>query len=73
LIDATRGVVKIVFAAKDGRVVGGGAFGEHAADILTPVALAIAKGLVLEDMAELFPAYPSLSELTFVAARGYAC
>ena len=73
LIGTTEGVVKIVVAAENNRILGAGAFGSHAADVLTPVALAIAKGLGLEDLAELFPAYPSVSELAFIPARGYAC
>lgn len=73
LIGGREGFVKLIVAADDGRVLGAGAFGHHAAEILTPVALAIAEGLVLDDLADLFPAYPTLSELPFSAARGYTC
>jgi dihydrolipoamide dehydrogenase len=73
LTGAPQGVVKIIAAAKDGRILGGGAFGAHAADILTPVALAIANDMLLDDLAALFPAYPTISALGFIAARGYAC
>jgi dihydrolipoamide dehydrogenase len=52
LIGTTEGVVKIVVAVENNRILGAGAFGSHAADVLTPVALAIAKGLGLEDLAQ---------------------
>jgi dihydrolipoamide dehydrogenase len=73
LVGAPEGFVKVVTAAADDRIVGGGAFGDHAADVLTPIALAVARGLAREDLAELFPAYPCVSELAGIAVRGYAC
>lgn len=51
------------------RVAGGVAVGPHAADVLTPVALAVRHGLTVEELAALFPAHPSVSELVFTAAR----
>jgi dihydrolipoamide dehydrogenase len=52
-----------------GRVLGAVAVGPHAADVLSPVAVAIRLGGSLDDLAELYAAYPSLSELPFTAAR----
>ena len=54
---------------EDGRVLGAVAVGPHAADVLSPVAVAIKLGGGLEDLAGLYAAYPSLSELSFIAAR----
>ncbi len=52
-----------------GKVIGGLAVGLHAADVLTPVALAIQTGATAADLAAVFAAHPTLSELVFVAAR----
>jgi dihydrolipoamide dehydrogenase len=65
------GFVKILADARDGRIVGGGAFGERAAEVLAPVAVAIAGALAVEDLAAVFPAYPTLAELIGIAVRGY--
>jgi dihydrolipoamide dehydrogenase len=54
---------------QDGRVLGAVAVGAHAADVLSPAAVAIKLGGSLDDLAELYAAYPSLSELPFIAAR----
>ena len=43
--------------------------GDHAADLLAPVALAIQTGATLADLAAVFAAYPTLSETVFAAAR----
>lgn len=48
---------------------GGPAVGPHASDLLAPVALAIQLGATLDDMAPVFGAHPSLTELPFMAAR----
>lgn len=50
-------------------VTGGLAVGLHAADVLAPIALAIQVGASLNDLAAVFPAHPTLSELAFMAAR----
>lgn len=73
LAGAREGFVKLIVSSADGRLLGAGAFGHHAAEILTPLTLAIAEGLILEDLADVFPAYPTFSELPFSAARGYVC
>lgn len=38
-------------------------------DVLAPVALAIQVGATLDDLAAIFAAHPTLSELAFAAAR----
>ena len=39
--------------------------------MLSAIAVAIAGGMTLEQVASLFPAYPTLAELVGIAARGY--
>jgi dihydrolipoamide dehydrogenase len=69
--ETAEGFVKLVAKPDDGRLLGGAAFGDRAADVLAPVALAVAKGLSIEDLSETFAAHPSLSELVGIALRGY--
>lgn len=71
LAGASEGFVKIVCDGEDGRVLGGGACCDRAAEVLAPVAVAIAGGTTFETLAALFPAYPTLSELPNIAVRGY--
>ncbi|MEZ4593507.1 MAG: NAD(P)/FAD-dependent oxidoreductase [Chloroflexota bacterium] len=68
LLGETEGFVELAF---DGarKVVGGTAVGPHAGDVLAPVALAIQVGATLDDLAAIFAAHPTLSELAFAAAR----
>jgi dihydrolipoamide dehydrogenase len=73
LIGAPEGFVKVLAAADANRILGAGAFGHHAAEVLAPVALAIAQGMTVDHLADLFPAYPTMSELASIAVRGYAC
>ncbi len=63
------GFLELVYRQRDGIIVGGVAVGPHAADVLTPVAQAIALEATVAQMAALFPAHPTLSEVAFVAAR----
>ncbi len=51
------------------RVVGGVTVGAYAADLLAPVALAIQLEAELADLASLYGAHPTMSELVFMAAR----
>lgn len=69
--EAAEGFVKLVAKPDDGRLLGGAAFGDRAADALAPVALAVAKGLSIEDLSETFAAHPTLSEIIGIALRGY--
>ena len=54
---------------RSGRLVGAVAVGDHAADVLAPVMVAIHTGMTIQDFAALYAAHPTLSELAFVAAR----
>ena len=71
LAGATEGFIKILCDREDGRVLGGGACCDRAAEVLAPVAIAIAGATTFETLAAVFPAYPTLSELPGIALRGY--
>jgi dihydrolipoamide dehydrogenase len=43
--------------------------GPHAADALAPVAVALQANLTVGDLAALYGAHPTVSELAFLAAR----
>jgi dihydrolipoamide dehydrogenase len=51
------------------RVVGGYAVGPQAADVASQIALAMRSGITLQQLADVFVAHPTLSELLFIAAR----
>ena len=68
LLSETEGFVELAYD-QAGRVTGGLAVGPHAGDVLAPVALAIQVGASLNDLAAIFAAHPTLSELAFAAAR----
>ncbi|MFN2137560.1 MAG: NAD(P)/FAD-dependent oxidoreductase, partial [Candidatus Promineifilaceae bacterium] len=70
LLPDGEGFLDLSYDSKDGRVLGAVAVGPHAADVLSPVALAIRLHGRIDDMAAVFAGYPSLSELAFIAARG---
>jgi len=53
----------------DKHVTGGGVLGPHAADALAPVAAAIAAGATLADLAQVWPANPTVGEIAPMAAR----
>ncbi|MBE2224502.1 MAG: NAD(P)/FAD-dependent oxidoreductase [Anaerolineae bacterium] len=54
---------------RSGRLVGAAAVGHHAADVLAPVMVAIQAGMTVQELAALYAAHPTLSELAFAAAR----
>jgi dihydrolipoamide dehydrogenase len=68
LLPEEEGLVALAYNPER-QVVGGVAVGSHAADVLAPVALAIQLNASLDDMASLYPAHPTVSELAFLAAR----
>lgn len=70
LLPGQDGFVMLAYQEESRRVVGGIAVGPHAADVLAPVALAIQLEATLDDLAALFGAHPTISELAFIAARG---
>ncbi len=69
LLGEREGFVKLVAEAQSGKLLGGSAIGSHSADVLAPLATALALGGTLETLASLFPAHPTLGELLFDAAR----
>jgi pyruvate/2-oxoglutarate dehydrogenase complex dihydrolipoamide dehydrogenase (E3) component len=68
LLPEDDGFVELAYDG-DRRVVGGLAVGPHAADALAPIALAIQMNATLDDLASLYGAHPTVSELAFMAAR----
>ena len=68
LLGEVEGFVELTFD-DERKVVGGTAVGAHAGDVLAPVALAIQVGATLDDLAGIFAAHPTLSELAFATAR----
>ncbi|PMP74051.1 MAG: NAD(P)/FAD-dependent oxidoreductase, partial [Chloroflexus aggregans] len=69
LSDETEGWVELIYDATNRQIRGGIAVGTHAADMLAPVALAIQTGATIAELAAVFAAYPTLSEVVFAAAR----
>lgn len=68
LTSETDGFVKL-FYDDQRRVRGGVAVGPQAADVLAPVALAIQTEATLDDLAVVYAAHPTITELAFMAAR----
>ncbi|MCB8959333.1 MAG: NAD(P)/FAD-dependent oxidoreductase [Ardenticatenales bacterium] len=68
LLAETEGFVELSYD-ETGRILGGVAVGAHAGDVLAPVALAIQVGANMADLAAVYAAHPTLSELAFAAAR----
>ncbi|MEJ2559478.1 MAG: FAD-dependent oxidoreductase [Anaerolineae bacterium] len=63
------GFLELAYNVSDRRVMGSVAVGAHVADVLASVALAIQMELSLDDLATMYAAHPTLSELAFMAAR----
>lgn len=70
LLDESEGFVKLVVEHTTGRLLGGSAVGSHAADVLAPLATAMALGGTAETLASVYPAHPTIVELLHEAARG---
>ena len=69
LLAHNEGFVELAYEKDSLRVMGATAVGPHAADVLAPVALALEKEATIADLAAIYPAHPTLSELVFMAAR----
>ncbi len=69
LLHPGKGWLELVLELPEGRIIGGWAVGPNAADTLAPVALAIRMQTTAEQMADVAPAVPTVSELPFLAAR----
>ena len=66
------GLTKLIFDAKNGRVLGGGIVGPHAGDLVAELALAVEMGADAEDIGLTIHAHPTLSETLAFAAESYA-
>lgn len=63
------GFVKLAVDTATDQVRGAVAVGDHAADVLAPLAVAIQAGMTATELATLYGAHPTISELAFIAAR----
>jgi pyruvate/2-oxoglutarate dehydrogenase complex dihydrolipoamide dehydrogenase (E3) component len=70
LLGEREGFVKLVVDEATGQLLGGSAVDSHAADVLAPLAVAMALGGTLESLASVYPAHPTLVELLTEAASG---
>ncbi len=62
------GFLEIAYTAQR-RITGAFAVCPEAAEILTPLAIAVRAGLTLDALASIYPAHPTFSELSILAAR----
>ena len=69
LMGANDGFLEIFYDETDRRLRGAMALGSHAADVLTPLVVALRLQATLDQLAEIFAPHPTLSELAFIAAR----
>ena len=69
LLPQQSGFLILTYNPENRVVMGAAAFGHHAADLLAPVAVAIQQAATVDDLAAIYPAHPTLSELVFTAAR----
>jgi NAD(P)H dehydrogenase (quinone) len=67
--DDPRGFVKIVSDPATGVVLGGSIVGQHAAELISMVALAVTAGLRVQDIVESMLVHPTLSEALAEAAE----
>ncbi|HEX2575671.1 MAG TPA: FAD-dependent oxidoreductase [Aquihabitans sp.] len=67
--DDSRGFVKIVSDPATGVVLGGSIVGQHAAELISVIALAVTAGLKVRDIAESILVHPALAEALSDAAE----
>jgi NAD(P)H dehydrogenase (quinone) len=67
--DDARGFVKIISDPASGVVLGGSIVGQHAAELISVVALAVTTGLRVQDIVESMLVHPTLSEALAEAAE----
>jgi len=68
-MEEIEGFVKIVADSESHRILGGHIVGPHATDLIGEIALAVQKGLTLEEVAHTIHAHPSLPETVMEAAE----
>lgn len=66
----TDGLVKVIAAPEDGRILGMHIIGPHASDLIMEGALAINNGLTAADIARTIHPHPTLTEVVMEAAHG---
>ena len=64
-----RGVIRVVCEPDDGKLLGATAIGPHAAEVLTPIAVALRLGATARDLAHVFLASPTYGEIATQALR----
>ena len=69
LINKKDGFLEIFYNESDQRLRGAFALGSHAADVLSPLAVALHLHATMDQIAEIYAPHPTLSELAFIAAR----
>ncbi len=69
LLDHAEGVLMVAYHPQKRHVLGALAAGYHAAELLTPFAIAIQQPTTLDALAVTYSAHPTVSELAFEAAR----
>lgn len=69
LLGETEGFVKLVVEEDTDKLLGGSAIGVHSADVLAPLAAAMAMGATAKTLASLFPAHPTMVEVLYEALR----
>lgn len=67
--DDPRGFVKIVSDPATGVVLGGSIVGQHAAELISVIALAVTAGLLVQDLEETVLVHPALAEALAEAAE----
>jgi dihydrolipoamide dehydrogenase len=65
----TEGFVKLVAEAGSGKLVGGHIIGDHAAELIAPITLAVRWGLTARQITQTVIAHPTLSEAILEAAE----
>ncbi len=66
------GFVLLAYQPDSRLLLGGAAAGGHAADVLAPLALGLRLSATVDDLAAVYTAHPTASELLFAAARDAA-
>ncbi len=69
LLPESVGFIELAYTPETGRLLGAVAVGPQAADMLAPIAVALQTQATLSQLAPLFPAYPTWTELPFIAIR----
>ena len=65
----TEGMVKLLWSADDGRILGCHAFGAHTADIVQEVSALMSRDTTVEQLRHIVHIHPTLSELLLAAAE----